>query len=56
MTVSQVRAARNFFDVDNDFTAPLHGFKDAEDYWQKIIVQTIHGRYCRADLDPQYRQ
>lgn len=35
MTVEQVRSARNFFDVDNDFTAPLHGFKDAEDYWQK---------------------
>ena len=35
MTREQVRAARNFFDVDNYFTAPLHGFKDAEDYWQK---------------------
>lgn len=35
MTSEQVRAARNFFDVDNNFTAPLHGFKDAEDYWQK---------------------
>ena len=43
MTVAQVRAARNFFDVDNDFTAPLHGFKDAEDYWQKSSSKQFMG-------------
>lgn len=44
MTVEQVHSARNFFDVDNDFTAPLHGFKDAEDYWQKSSSkQFMHG-------------
>ena len=26
---------RNFRDYDNRYTAPLHGFKDAEDYWNR---------------------
>lgn len=26
---------RNFKDFDNRYTAPIHGFKDAEDYWRK---------------------
>ncbi len=26
---------KTFKDYDNRYTAPLHGFKDAEDYWQK---------------------
>jgi predicted alpha/beta-fold hydrolase len=26
---------RNFYDFDNRYTAPLHGFKDAEDYWRQ---------------------
>lgn len=43
MTREQVRAARNFFDVDNNFTAPLHGFKDAEDYWQKSSSKQFMG-------------
>jgi len=28
-------AAKNFFDFDNLVTAPIHGFKDAEDYWKQ---------------------
>ncbi len=32
---ARIRAARNFFDVDEYFTAPVHGFKNAEDYWQR---------------------
>jgi predicted alpha/beta-fold hydrolase len=28
-----IRAARTFRDFDNLYTAPFHGFKDAEDYW-----------------------
>lgn len=43
ITREQVHAARNFFDVDNHFTAPLHGFKDAEDYWQKSSSKQFMG-------------
>lgn len=28
-------AARNLFDFDNVFTAPLHGFRDTPDYWAR---------------------
>jgi uncharacterized protein len=28
-------AARDLYDFDNVFTAPLHGFKNTEDYWQR---------------------
>ena len=27
--------ARNFLDFDNFFTAPVNGFKDANDYWKQ---------------------
>jgi predicted alpha/beta-fold hydrolase len=30
---SAVLAARTFRDFDNTVTAPLHGFRDADDYW-----------------------
>src|SRR5258708_2201032 len=26
---------RTFFDYDNRYTAPLYGYKDAADYWQR---------------------
>jgi predicted alpha/beta-fold hydrolase len=28
-------AIKNFYDFDNRYTAPLHGFADADDYWQQ---------------------
>jgi len=28
-------AARDLYDFDNVFTAPLHGFKNTDDYWQR---------------------
>jgi predicted alpha/beta-fold hydrolase len=31
----RVRAARSFHEFDSLVTAPLHGFRDADDYWQK---------------------
>ena len=33
--VDKIRKAKNFYDFDNGFTAPIHGFIDAEDYWRK---------------------
>ena len=28
-------ASRDLYEFDNLFTAPLHGFRDAEDYWER---------------------
>jgi hypothetical protein len=28
-------AARDLYDFDNVFTAPLHGFRDVDDYWSR---------------------
>lgn len=30
-----IENARNFYDFDNLYTAPAHGFKDANEYWKK---------------------
>ncbi len=30
-----ILAAQNFHDFDNLYTAPAHGYKNAEDYWEK---------------------
>ena len=32
---NSVRSARDFFDFDGAVTAPLHGFRDAFDYWER---------------------
>lgn len=32
-------AARSLFEFDNVFTAPLHGFQDAAEYWQKASAK-----------------
>ncbi|PXW96547.1 hypothetical protein C7444_10665 [Sphaerotilus hippei] len=31
----RLRAARTLHDFDNVFTAPLHGFRDTDDYWRR---------------------
>jgi predicted alpha/beta-fold hydrolase len=31
--------ARNLYDFDNVFTAPLHGFRNTEDYWQRASAK-----------------
>lgn len=28
-------ASRNLYEFDNEYTAPLHGFRDTEDYWDR---------------------
>jgi len=32
---AKLRAARTLYEFDNLFTAPLHGFRDTEDYWAR---------------------
>lgn len=29
----RLRGSRNLYDFDNEYTAPVHGFRDTEDYW-----------------------
>ncbi|MGL4767938.1 MAG: YheT family hydrolase [Formosimonas sp.] len=36
-----VRTARNFNDIDNAITAPLHGYRDAHDYWQRASCKNF---------------
>ena len=32
-------AARDLYDFDNLFTAPLHGFKNTDDYWARASAK-----------------
>jgi len=41
---ARLLAARDLFDFDNVFTAPLHGFRDAHDYWQRASAKPLLGR------------
>ena len=31
----RLRASRNLYEFDNEYTAPQHGFRDTEDYWDR---------------------
>jgi predicted alpha/beta-fold hydrolase len=35
----RLAAARTLFEFDNVFTAPLHGFRDTPDYWQRASAK-----------------
>ena len=35
LSKEKIRAAKSFKDFDDAYTAPVHGFKNAEDYWKK---------------------
>ena len=35
----KLRAARNLYEFDNVFTAPLHGFRDTDDYWKRASAK-----------------
>ncbi|HAM70156.1 MAG TPA: alpha/beta hydrolase, partial [Verrucomicrobiales bacterium] len=41
---------RSFRDFDNRYTAPLHGFRDAEDYWARCSSRFFHDRIRRPAL------
>jgi predicted alpha/beta-fold hydrolase len=36
-------AARDLYEFDNLFTAPLHGFRDTEDYWTRASAKPVLG-------------
>ncbi len=35
----RLRASRNLYEFDNEYTAPLHGFRDTEDYWDRASAK-----------------
>ena len=39
--VDKLRAARNLYEFDNVFTAPVHGFKNADDYWAQASAKPL---------------
>ena len=38
-----LRRARNLYDFDNLFTAPVHGFRDTMDYWTRASAKPLLG-------------
>jgi uncharacterized protein len=36
---ARLLAARDLYDFDNVFTAPLHGFRDTDDYWSRASAK-----------------
>ncbi|HMN92106.1 MAG TPA: alpha/beta hydrolase [Hydrogenophaga sp.] len=36
-----LRAARDLYTFDNLFTAPLHGFRDTDDYWRRASAKPL---------------
>jgi uncharacterized protein len=35
LSIEEIKKMKNFYDFDYKYTAPAHGFKDAEEYWEK---------------------
>lgn len=48
--VDRLRGVATFRDFDERFTAPLHGFRDAEDYWARSSCLPLLGRIDRPCL------
>lgn len=40
----RLMAARNLYEFDNVFTAPLHGFKNTDDYWARASAKPLMGQ------------
>ena len=45
-----LRAARDLYEFDNIFTAPLHGFKNTEDYWARASAKPHLHQICIPTL------
>jgi predicted alpha/beta-fold hydrolase len=37
----RLKAARDLYEFDDVFTAPLHGFKDTDDYWARASAKPV---------------
>lgn len=37
----QLASARTLYEFDNAFTAPVHGYRDAEDYWHRASARPV---------------
>ena len=63
---ARLRAARTLYEFDNLFTAPLHGFRDTDDYWARasakpqlpriripaLVLNTLNDPFVPADCLP----
>jgi len=42
--VDRLRASRNLYEFDNEYTAPVHGFRNTDDYWNRASGKPwLHG-------------
>jgi predicted alpha/beta-fold hydrolase len=65
-----IRASRNLYEFDNAFTAPLHGFRDTEDYWSRasgkphltgvrvphLVLNALNDPFVPADSLPRAKE
>ena len=54
-SVEGMRRMRTFRAFDGRFTAPVHGFASAEDYWARASALPVLGRLAREDGAPPRR-
>jgi uncharacterized protein len=62
-----ISAARNLYEYDNEYTAPVHGFRGADDYWSRasarptlggvrvphLVLNALNDPFVPADSLPQ---
>ncbi len=47
---ARMLASRNLYEFDNVVTAPLHGYRDTEDYWRRAASKEVLGEVAVATL------
>ncbi len=66
----RLAAARTLYEFDNVFTAPLHGFRDTDDYWQRasakphlhriripaLVLNALNDPFVPGDSLPEARE